>query len=109
MRTYVQYKINRGGVRVSYLQCILIMQNHMHDHTRIIIIITLTCAFVRTSLSVFRNCSETLSNLKREVSYVNYLPLEVCGMIVGWIYAIFLAACYHPQVSLWSYMVYVMD
>ena len=36
--------------------------------------------------------------LKREVSFVNSLPLDVIAIVVGWIYTISWIMCYYPQV-----------
>ena len=42
--------------------------------------------------------SELLSQVKREVSFVHYLLLEICAIIVGWTYTIFWIVSYYPQV-----------
>lgn len=45
---------------------------------------------------------EILYQLKREVSFVNSLPLDITAIAVGWIYTILWIVCYYPQVFFWG-------
>ena len=43
-----------------------------------------------------------LYQLKREVSFVKSLPLDIAAIAVGWIYTILWIVCYYPQVFFWG-------